>query len=90
MSVFIEFKNVSFLYVSFDGIKILVLIDINFKIERGEFVVILGFNGFGKLIFVKLINGFLILEKGDVIVDGMNIKDIEKIWDIRRKCGYIF
>jgi len=90
MSAFIEFKNVSFSYVSSDGTRTPALIDINLKIERGEFVAILGLNGSGKSTLAKLINGLLIPEKGYVIVDGMNTKDTEKIWDIRRKCGYIF
>lgn len=90
MSTFIEFINVSFSYTSSDGSKNPALVDINLKIEKGEFVSILGLNGSGKSTLAKLINGLLIPEKGDVLVDGMNTKDVSQIWEIRRKCGYIF
>lgn len=90
MSAFIEFRNVSFSYISSDGVKTPALVDINLKIDKGEFVAILGLNGSGKSTLAKLINGLLIPEKGDVLVDGMNTKDINQVWEIRRKCGYIF
>ncbi|WAM32975.1 energy-coupling factor transporter ATPase [Caldicellulosiruptor morganii] len=90
MGSFIEFKNVYFSYTGSDGNKSPALTDINLEIEKGEFVVILGLNGSGKSTFAKLINGLLIPEKGDVLVDGISTKDINRIWDIRRKCGYIF
>ncbi|WP_039766563.1 energy-coupling factor transporter ATPase [Caldicellulosiruptor sp. F32] len=90
MSAFIKFINVNFSYTSSDGKKTPALIDINLEIEKGEFVSILGLNGSGKSTLAKLINGLLIPEKGDVLVDGMNTKDVSQIWEIRRKCGYIF
>lgn len=90
MSEFIRFDNVSFYYNSADDKKTVALSQINLNIQRGEFVVVLGLNGSGKSTLAKLINALLIPSEGNVIVDGINTKDQNKVWDIRRRCGYIF
>ena len=57
----IEFKNVSFSYLSTDNKKIDVLDNMNFKIEDGSFVAIAGENGSGKSTAAKLMNVLLTL-----------------------------
>ncbi len=64
--------------------------DISLHIERGSLTAILGRNGSGKSTLVKMINGLLLPTSGDVTVDGMNTKDEEKIWEIRKRAGMIF
>lgn len=63
---------------------------VNLKVEKGEFVAILGHNGSGKSTLAKCINGLYKPLEGDVIVDGMNTKNEEDIWNIRGRAGMVF
>lgn len=64
--------------------------DINIEIQKGEFVAIIGHNGSGKSTLVRHFNGLLLPNKGDVIINGINTKEKDKIWDIRQTVGMIF
>ena len=86
----ISIKNLSFKYDYEDENAIQILKNINLEIKEGEFVALLGHNGSGKSTLAKLINGLLIPGKGDVLVDGMNTKNEEEIWNIRRNAGMVF
>ena len=86
----ISIKNLSFKYDYEDENAIQILKDINLEIKEGEFVALLGHNGSGKSTLAKLINGLLLPGQGDVLVDGMNTKSEEEIWDIRRTAGMDF
>lgn len=86
----ISIKNLSFKYDYEDENAIQILKDINLEIKEGEFVALLGHNGSGKSTLAKLINGLLLPGQGDVLVDGMNTKNEEEIWDIRRTAGMVF
>jgi energy-coupling factor transport system ATP-binding protein len=90
----IEFKNVSFSYVTEDDngneIKVPVLNDFNLEIEQGSFVAVLGHNGSGKSTIAKLTNGIVFANSGKVIVDGIEVKDDESIFDVRRNVGMVF
>lgn len=85
----IELKNVSYDYESGEtlsrGVK-----NISLNIDKGSFVVLLGHNGSGKSTLAKLLNGFLVPNEGDVIVDGINTKDSKRIFDIRTRVGMVF
>lgn len=63
---------------------------IDLTIGDEEFVAILGHNGSGKSTLAKLLNGLLIPTEGRILVDGMDTKDDEKIWDIRSRAGMVF
>ncbi|MBQ3008310.1 MAG: energy-coupling factor transporter ATPase [Oscillospiraceae bacterium] len=63
---------------------------IDLKIEKGEFVAVLGSNGCGKSTLAKLFNAIIVPEKGDVTVEGINTKEEEKLLDIRQKVGMVF
>ncbi|MDD7363061.1 MAG: energy-coupling factor transporter ATPase [Peptoniphilus sp.] len=63
---------------------------VDLKIEKGEFVAVLGHNGSGKSTLAKCINGLHRPVEGDVIVDGMNTKSEEDIWKIRARAGMVF
>ena len=69
----IEFKNVSFSYN--DGQNESVLKDISFKINRGETLAIIGATGSAKSTLINLIPRFYDVTKGEVLVDGINVKD---------------
>lgn len=90
----IEFKDVSFDYVTTDEneneIVVEVLKNFNLKIEQGSFVAILGHNGSGKSTIAKLTNGINIPKAGSVIVDGIEVKNDETVFDVRSKVGMVF
>ncbi|MGN8914482.1 energy-coupling factor transporter ATPase [Anaerofustis butyriciformans] len=91
MSEMIEIKNVNYSYKDNEGKTIVeALKDVSFCVEKGSFVGIIGRNGSGKSTLAKLLNGILLPESGDILIDGMNTKDEKKIWDIRQKAGMIF
>lgn len=85
MNKFINLKNVSY---ELNGRKILK--NINFEINKGDFVSIVGPNGSGKSTLAKHLNGILIPTCGDVTVDGENTKNEEKLFEIRKKVGMVF
>lgn len=70
---FIEFKNVSFAYPGSDGHC--VLEDISFRVEPGETLAIIGATGSGKSSLVHLIPRFYDVTAGQVLVNGINVKD---------------
>ena len=90
----IEFKNVSFSYFVTDENgtenEIPVLNNFNLTIEEGSFVAILGHNGSGKSTVAKLTNGINFPVSGSVTVNGIETKDDESIYDVRRTVGMVF
>ena len=66
------------------------LSDVNLTVARGEFVGIIGHNGSGKSTLSKILNGILSPDSGDAWIEGMNTKDPEKIWQIRKTAGMVF
>lgn len=72
----IEFRNVTFHYPSESGTKNdNVLSDISFKIKPGQTVAIVGQTGAGKTTLVKLINRIYDVSSGQVLVDGVDVRD---------------
>jgi subfamily B ATP-binding cassette protein MsbA len=80
---YIEYKNVTFGY---HGDRILK--NINLKIPKGKMVALVGKSGSGKTTFVNLIPRFWDLKHGEILIDGVNIKDI-KLTDLRSLMGYV-
>ena len=70
----VEFKNVSFTYPGGSGE---VLSDISFKANKGETVAFIGSTGSGKTTLVNLIPRFYDASAGEVLVDGVNVRDYE-------------
>lgn len=81
----IEFKNVDFAYPNASAS---VLQNINLKIEKGETVAIVGATGSGKTTLVNLITRFYDVTKGEILVDGENIKNY-KLVDLRNKIAIV-
>ena len=69
----VEFKNVNFVYPGSSGEN--VLSNINLKVNKGEKIGILGSTGCGKSTLVNLITRFYDATEGEVLVDGVNVKD---------------
>ena len=90
----IEFQNVRFFYASNEEngrvIKTVVLIDLDFTVEQGSFVALLGRNGSGKSTLARLVNGLLKPTLGKVIVFGMDTSDKKNLFEIRKKAGMVF
>lgn len=89
MKNLIETKKLSFEYVS-GRERHPVLTDLDFEIEEGSFVAILGHNGSGKSTLAKHFNAILQPTDGTVIVAGIDTSNSELIFDIRRQVGMVF
>lgn len=77
----ISFRNVSFTYPD-NGVK--VLNDINFDIQKGETVAVIGATGSGKTSLVNLIPRFYDVTEGEILVDGVNVRDY-RLNDLRNR-----
>lgn len=82
----VSFKNVSFSYPETKGRP--VISDLTLDIKSGESVVILGATGSGKSSLVNLIPRFYDCTAGEVLVDGVNVKDC-KLDELRKKVGIV-
>ena len=86
----LEIENLSFGYGSFHqrlGDK--VLKDINFCIDEGESVGLIGANGVGKSTMLKLLSGLLDMQEGRIRIAGLEMKK-ENLAQIRAEIGYVF
>lgn len=81
----IEFKNVNFKYPDAEDY---VLSDISFSVKKGETLAIIGATGCGKSTVINLIPRFYDVTEGEVLVDGVNVKDYKQK-ELRNKIGYV-
>ena len=81
----VEFKNVSFKYPDADDY---VIKNISFKANRGETIAFIGATGAGKSTLINLIPRFYDATEGEVLVDGVNVKEYDQKY-LRNKLGYV-
>ena len=81
----VEFKNVSFMYPDSQEY---VLKDISFTAKKGEVVAFIGSTGSGKSTLINLVPRFYDATRGEVLVDGVNVKDY-KLETLHNKLGYV-
>lgn len=82
----VEFRNVGFSYPGSSGKPVLSGIDL--KVGKGQMIAILGSTGCGKTSLVNLVPRFYDATKGDVLVDGVNVKDYD-VDTLRSKIGVV-
>lgn len=82
MSTLIEFKNIKKSY----GEKV-VMENFDLQVDRGEFVTIIGSSGCGKTTALKMVNGLIHPDQGDILIDGENIREKDQT-QLRRNIGY--
>ena len=80
----IEFNNVTFAYNQGED----VLKNVSFKINPGETVAIVGATGAGKSSIISLLTRFYDIQKGEIKIDGINIKEIDK-FELRKKIAVV-
>ena len=87
MKSIIEVKDLSFRYKEdqeyYDVNKV------TFHVKRGEWLSIVGHNGSGKSTTIRLIDGLLEAESGEIWIDGQLLSS-ENVWDLRRQIGMVF
>ena len=83
----ISFKNVHFTYPG-DAQESLCGIDLD--IAAGSFVAVLGHNGSGKSTLAKHMNAILVPDEGQVLIDGIDTADEDRVIDVRRTVGMVF
>lgn len=81
----IEFKDVAFKYPGADEE---VLSNISFTAKTGETTAFIGSTGSGKSTLINLIPRFYDISKGEILIDGVNVKDVSQ-HDLREKIGYV-
>ena len=82
MKTAIEFRNIKKAY----GDKV-IMEGFNLFVGKGEFVTIIGSSGCGKTTALKMVNGLILPDSGDIFVDGENIRDKDQT-QLRRNIGY--
>jgi len=81
--------DMSFSY-DFDEYTSVALDGVGIEIKPGEMIVVLGQNGSGKSTLAKHFNALLPIQKGKLTVMGINVRDEDEIWRLRRQCGMVF
>ncbi len=89
MENIIEVKKASYRYKTEEE-EFLAVDNVEFQVGRGEFVVVIGHNGSGKSTLAKMLNAILVPCHGKVLVNGMDTKDENNLWEIRRSAGMVF
>ncbi|MCY7221785.1 energy-coupling factor transporter ATPase [Streptococcus cristatus] len=87
MENIIEVKNLSYRYDH--NSEDYILKDVSFHVKQGEWLSIVGHNGSGKSTTVRLIDGLLEAESGDIIISGDKLT-ADNVWEKRRQIGMVF
>ena len=87
MTNIIEVKDLKYKYNEADTTY--TLNGVSFHVKQGEWLSIIGHNGSGKSTTVRLIDGLLEAESGDIIIDGDKLT-VDNVWEKRRQIGMVF
>ena len=87
----LELKNISFTYGIGTAFEKKAVNDVSLKIEKGEFIGIIGHTGSGKSTLIQMLNGLIKPTEGCVLLDGTDIWEKPKnIRQVRFKVGMVF
>ncbi len=84
----IRFEAVTFEYQTAEG-PIPAVSDVDLAVGRGEFVAVVGANGSGKSTFARLCDGLLVPTRGRVVVDDLDTRDADAVWEVRARVGFV-
>jgi energy-coupling factor transport system ATP-binding protein len=86
----IRINDLEHWYINAQGLNRQALKGINLQIRPGEFVAVIGHNGSGKSTLAMHLNALLVPDQGSVIINGMDTRKPELLWDIRQQVGMVF
>ena len=89
MDNIIKVNDVSFEYITEES-TLKAIDNLSLEVKKGEFVVIIGHNGSGKSTLSKNLNAILLPTEGNILIDGLDTREEEKLWDIRQTAGMVF
>ncbi|HFL2427660.1 TPA: energy-coupling factor transporter ATPase [Clostridioides difficile] len=89
MDDIVKVNNISFEYIT-DEAKLKAIDNLSLDVKKGEFVAIIGHNGSGKSTLSKNLNAILMPTEGNILIDDMDTKEEERLWDIRQTAGMVF
>lgn len=89
MDNIVKVNNISFEYIT-DEAKLKAIDNLSLDVKKGEFVAIIGHNGSGKSTLSKNLNAILMPTEGNILIDDMDTKEEERLWDIRQTAGMVF
>ncbi len=91
MSCVLELKNISFVYGKGTPFEKRAVDNVSFKINKGEFIGVMGHTGSGKSTLMQMLNGLIRPSEGQVLLDGKDIwAEPKKIRSVRFKVGMVF
>ncbi|MGS6886943.1 energy-coupling factor transporter ATPase [Clostridioides difficile] len=89
MDNIVKVNNISFEYITGEA-KLKAIDNLSLDVKKGEFVAIIGHNGSGKSTLSKNLNAILMPTEGNILIDDMDTKEEERLWDIRQTAGMVF
>ena len=86
----IKVSGVSYSYSLGEGKSLRALRNVSFEVESGSFVALVGMNGSGKSTLAKLLNGLFVPSQGTILIDGLDTKNDDSIFEVRKRVGMVF
>ncbi|HWR38562.1 MAG TPA: energy-coupling factor transporter ATPase [Patescibacteria group bacterium] len=90
MENIISMKELCHVYTAHDGGTVMALDHIDLDIAAGSFVSIIGCNGSGKSTLARHLNALLLPSDGCCLIDGMDTREMQQLWQIRQRVGMVF
>ncbi|MGL5313206.1 MAG: ATP-binding cassette domain-containing protein, partial [Peptostreptococcaceae bacterium] len=89
MDNIVKVNNVSFEYIT-DEATHKAIDNLTLEVKKGEFVAIIGHNGSGKSTLSKNLNAILLPSQGNILIDNLDTRDDDNLWNIRQTAGMVF
>jgi energy-coupling factor transport system ATP-binding protein len=86
----IEVRHLTHVYHAGTPHEVRAIHDVSLTVHRAEFVALVGGNGSGKSTLAKHLNALLLPTEGEVRIDGLDTRDPQALWEIRRRVGMVF